>query len=121
MPNKKPPRARKVKLPPRDAPLREVWDGLTDEQRDAIVAEQVAAAASGEAPPPDPEEEARHARVMKRLRSRGRPRVGQGAAKFNLSMERSLLKRLDSYAKRNRTTRAAVVARGVEHILAGPR
>jgi hypothetical protein len=52
-------------------------------------------------------------------RKQGRPRIGEGSAKFYTSMERGLLRRFDAYVKANRTTRAAVIARCVESILRG--
>jgi CO/xanthine dehydrogenase Mo-binding subunit len=89
-------------------------------ERDAIVAREVAAAAAYV--PKDPEEarltREAMAKVMEsRAKLRGRPRIGQGAAVFNVTMERSLLKDVDAFAKRNHMTRAAVIARGVELIV----
>jgi hypothetical protein len=93
----------------------------SDAERDAIVAEEVAAAAADV--PTDPEEAALHREAMSRLAesraARGRPKIGRGAAKFNVTMERSLLERVDAYAKRNHMTRAAVLACGVERLMAG--
>jgi hypothetical protein len=105
----------KVKLPPKNVKLRDIWDDLSDDQREPIIDEQIAAAHAGEPPTPDPEEDALHAEVMARLR--GRPRIGQGAARLNVTMERSLLSRLDAYAKKNHLTRAAALALSVEDML----
>ena len=95
--------------------------GLTERQRQAVIAGEVAASEAHV--PKDPNDAALFAEALGRLREsrarRGRPRVGMGAAKFNVTMERSLLLRVDAYAKENHMTRAAVLARGVERLLAG--
>jgi hypothetical protein len=49
---------------------------------------------------------------------RGRPRIGKGAKVISLSMERSLLKRTDARAKATHITRAELVARALEALLA---
>lgn len=49
---------------------------------------------------------------------RGRPQVGQGAAIVSVSIERGLLSRADRLAKRKKTSRAQLIARGLEHVLA---
>ena len=51
----------------------------------------------------------------------GRPKVGQRAKIISLSVEPGLLKEADAFAKRNRITRAELVARGLRSILAGAR
>jgi hypothetical protein len=92
----------------------------SDAERDAIVARELAIAAADV--PEDPEEarldREAMAKVMEsRAKLRGRPRVGRGAAVFNVTMERSLLEDVDAFAKRNHMTRAAVIAKGVESIV----
>ena len=57
-------------------------------------------------------------RQLERAARKGRPRVGAGAQRINLTVERVLLKRADSYAKKRGLTRAAVVAEGLKRILA---
>lgn len=56
-----------------------------------------------------------HRRAAKR--GRGRPRVGKGAAKLYISMERGLLKRADAFARRAGISRSELIARGVQAIL----
>jgi hypothetical protein len=51
-------------------------------------------------------------------RKRGRPRVGAGAKRVLVSIEASLLRRLDIYAAKHRLTRSALIARGLEVLLA---
>ena len=51
-------------------------------------------------------------------RGRGRPKVGQGSERINVTVERGLLKRADAYAKANDVTRAELIARGLTLLLA---
>ncbi|MFI5379514.1 MAG: hypothetical protein ACHRHE_09470 [Tepidisphaerales bacterium] len=48
----------------------------------------------------------------------GRPRVGLGAARINISIERGLLRKADAFARRHKLSRAAVVARSLDALLA---
>jgi hypothetical protein len=50
-------------------------------------------------------------------RRRGRPRVGLGAEKIRISVERSLLTKADAAAKRLRVTRSELFARGLQQVL----
>ena len=50
-------------------------------------------------------------------RKRGRPKTGNGVRVISLSVERGLLDRADSYARRNGMTRAALFSQGVRAIL----
>lgn len=51
-------------------------------------------------------------------RRRGRPRVGLGAARIQLTMERALLGRVDAHAKAQGLTRAQFLARAAARELA---
>ena len=51
-------------------------------------------------------------------RKRGRPRVGAGARRVLVSIEAALLRRLDVYAEKHGLTRSAVIACGLELLLA---
>jgi hypothetical protein len=51
-------------------------------------------------------------------RGGGRPKIGQGAAAINITIERGLLKRADACAKANHLTRAKLVAIGLEAAIA---
>ena len=53
-----------------------------------------------------------------RARRRGRPKVGQGAQRIQLTMERSLLGRVDAEAKAQGLTRAQFLARAAQRALA---
>lgn len=64
--------------------------------------------------PVSPEGRARFERANKR---RGRPRVGAGAQAISVTVEKNLLKAIDRIAKKRRTTRAHLIARGLEEII----
>ena len=65
--------------------------------------------ADREAKPLTSADRARHAAARKP----GRPRVGKGAAKVYISMEKSLLSKADAYAKRTGISRSELIARSV--------
>ena len=48
----------------------------------------------------------------------GRPRIGAGAKRINITVEQTLLNKTDAYARRHGLTRAAVVAEGLKKIVA---
>ncbi len=48
----------------------------------------------------------------------GRPRVGAGARRINVTVEQTLLKETDAYARKHGLSRAAVVAEGLRKIVA---
>src|SRR5437588_4141932 len=49
---------------------------------------------------------------------RGRPRTGRGAKAISVTVEVGLLERVDAYARRQGLTRAQLIARGLEVVLA---
>jgi hypothetical protein len=48
----------------------------------------------------------------------GRPRIGAGAKRINITVEKKLLSKADAYARRHGLSRAAVVAEGLKRIVA---
>lgn len=57
----------------------------------------------------------------KRLDARvrmGRPRIGRGAEKIRVSMERGLLAQVDAFARKNGLSRSQLIARGVRAVMA---
>jgi len=48
----------------------------------------------------------------------GRPRIGAGAQRINITVERTLLKTIDAYARKHGLTRAAAVAEGLRRLVA---
>lgn len=58
-------------------------------------------------------------RALARAGSKGgRPRIGAGARRINITVEQTLLEKTDAYARRNGLSRAAVVAEGLRKIVA---
>lgn len=58
---------------------------------------------------------ARRQRAMRK--KPGRPRVGQGTKAVSVTIEKGLLKRIDSLAKKIGTTRARLIAVGLDRLL----
>jgi hypothetical protein len=65
--------------------------------------------------PLSPEDQKRWQRMKRKM---GRPKKGAGVKVISVSVERNLLGRADRLAKKLRTTRAALIARGLEKVLA---
>jgi len=63
--------------------------------------------------PLSPKERVAYRRAMKR----GRPRVGEGARRVLITVERGLLRRADAYAKRQQISRSELIARGLEAVI----
>ena len=61
---------------------------------------------------------AREKRLHAAARRRGRPRVGLGADKIRVSIERSLLARSDAFARQHHLTRSQLIARGLRAVMA---
>ena len=55
--------------------------------------------------------------LHRQARKRGRPRIGQGAAKLYISMERGLLKQADAYARKHGLSRSELIATGVRTLI----
>jgi hypothetical protein len=64
--------------------------------------------------PPTPQQRAQDRRAR---RKRGRPRVGRGAKTISVTIERGLLAKADRLARRLRTSRAALIARGLQSVV----
>ena len=64
--------------------------------------------------PPTPEAKKR---LRQAKRKRGRPRVGAGSKPISVTVEKTLLSRIDRIARRRKTTRAELIARGLRTIL----
>jgi hypothetical protein len=88
---------------------------LPDEQKERIWEGYNREVPLSETRPLTPAERKRWGKAKKRM---GRPRVGKGAKVISLSVERGLLERADAYARRTGMSRAQLVARGLESILA---
>jgi len=55
-------------------------------------------------------------RLFKRIinRGRGRPRIGKGATRINITIEKGLLSRVNAFAKKTKISRARMIAQGLE-------
>jgi len=70
----------------------------------------------GKAPVP---EQRRHDRAIRQAkRRRGRPPIGKGAERIQVSLERSLLAQADDLAEREHISRSELIARGLRLALA---
>jgi hypothetical protein len=56
--------------------------------------------------------------LARAARKAGRPRIGAGAKRINITVEETLLSHADAYAHKHKLTRAAVVAEGLRRVLA---
>ncbi len=56
--------------------------------------------------------------LARAARRAGRPRIGAGARRINITVEQNLLARADAFARKHRLTRAAMVAQGLQRVLA---
>ncbi len=56
-------------------------------------------------------------RLSRARRKRGRPRIGAGSKAVSVTIEKRLLKRIDRIARRHKTTRARLIARGLKAVL----
>ncbi len=58
------------------------------------------------------------AKLKRARRKRGRPRIGKGSKRIMVTVERGLLRRIDAFAKERNISRAKLIARGLEAIMA---
>ncbi|HEY8749468.1 MAG TPA: hypothetical protein VIM11_15895 [Tepidisphaeraceae bacterium] len=88
-------------------------DGMTNAQREKLVAELEAETPEQRmrrARPLSAQQRATWRRIKKKM---GRPRVGEGSKPISHALEKSLLKRADAYAKRHGLKRAELIAQGL--------
>jgi len=91
------------------------FDSLTDAQREAIFEE------CERVRPEDGEPLNAHDRQLHRQAGLkvGRPKIGRGAKRINISMEKGLLKTADTLARRKGMTRAGLIAESIKAYIAG--
>jgi hypothetical protein len=65
------------------------------------------------APPMTPAERAEE----RRARRRGRPRIGKGAQKIHITLERGLVKQADRFARQNGWGRSELIARALAAVI----
>ncbi len=56
-------------------------------------------------------------KLLARARRRGRPRVGLGAEKIRVTIERGLLKEADAWAKASGISRSELISRGLRAVI----
>ncbi|CAN5445375.1 hypothetical protein BH09PLA1_BH09PLA1_21680 [soil metagenome] len=85
---------------------------MTDAQRDAEVSQF-----DREFVPTKPLTKADKKLLERARRKPGRPRVGRGARRLTITLERGLVERADALARRKHWTRSELIARGVQTLL----
>ncbi len=90
---------------------------LTDAQKDAEVAvyDTYPAGLPGKAL--SKTDKVLHQRARARGRAVGRPQIGKGAKIVPVSIERGLLKQVDSFARRHKLKRSQMVAQGLRLVM----
>jgi hypothetical protein len=88
---------------------------LSDAEKQAYVAEFDQEFVADKAQPLTPAQRRLWAKVKKKL---GRPRVGEGAKRVLITVERGLLDQSDALAKRRHMTRSQLISEGLRHLLA---
>jgi hypothetical protein len=89
------------------------YNRMTAEELEAETARFDREVPQGQIKPLTPAMKAAHAKA----RMRGRPPVGNGSEKINITIERGLLKDVDRLAKRQGTSRSQLIARGLGFVL----
>ena len=56
-------------------------------------------------------------RFRRAKRKPGRPKIGAGSKAISVTVEKTLLKKIDRIAKRRKTTRAKLIARGLKAVI----
>jgi hypothetical protein len=56
-------------------------------------------------------------KLLAQARKRGRPRIGLGAEKVRVTIERGLLEKADAYAKAEKISRSELIARGLRAVM----
>jgi hypothetical protein len=94
---------------------------LPDEEKDRIVAEIEAEKPEerlARSRPLNKRERAEWREIQKKMRrGPGRPRIGNGVQKVSVSIERSLMDRVDAYAKAHNMKRSELFASGVARLI----
>lgn len=101
----------------KERPLRNAWPSMSDAEREAFIGQMKLDLEKGIHEVPEADEQARLDQVMTRLRSRGRPRIGKGAKRVLVTIERDLLARADKFARKNGYTRAALIAHALHSVM----
>ena len=87
---------------------------LSDAQKDAEVAQYEKGIDPKEWHPLTPAQRKQWTRIKRKI---GRPKIGKGAKIVPISIERGLLEKVDSFAKRYRLKRSQMVAEGLRLVM----
>ena len=96
------------------AETKKKWSEKTPAELEAAAAEFNRFVPLSETKPLTQADKRKHAAARKR----GRPRIGQGADKIQISVERGLLKKVDRVADELHLSRSELIARGLHAVLA---
>jgi hypothetical protein len=86
---------------------------LPDAEKEAVYASLDREIGDNETVPATADDVRRWKAVVAKGKTRGRPRIGKGSERVNVTIERSLLQWADAYAARNGMSRAQVIAQGI--------
>jgi hypothetical protein len=90
------------------------FDALSDAQKERVYRD-AQAIRPGEGKPLTAAQKALHARIRRKV---GRPKIGKGAERVNVTIERGLLSEADRFARQQGITRAELIAAGLRRAMA---
>ena len=93
----------------------EQFENMTDAQKTAFAKEYDREISLSETRPLTASERRLFTRILKR--GRGRPQIGKGAARINITLEKGLLGRVNAFAKKSKISRAQMIAKGLEMVM----
>ncbi|HEV8293127.1 MAG TPA: hypothetical protein VGP94_14425 [Tepidisphaeraceae bacterium] len=88
------------------------FEHMTDAQKTAFARQYDREIPLSETRPLTAAEQRLFRRIMNR--GRGRPRIGKGASRINITIEKNLLSRVNAFAKKTKISRARMIAQGLE-------
>ena len=92
---------------------------MTDADREAEVAKYGREMPGTPGRPLSAHGKAEHAKARRNARV-GRPRIGRGAKRVLITVERGLLQRADSYARKHGLNRSELIAKGLASVIGAP-
>src|SRR3954464_1857819 len=87
------------------------WERMSDQEKTAFANQFDRDIPLSETRALTPAEQKRFQAILKR--GRGRPRIGKGAQRINITIEKDLLSRVNAFAKKRNTSRARIIAQGL--------
>ncbi|SRR5258706_9144508 len=95
--------------------LAEEFKHMTDAERAAFAKQYDREIPLSETRPLTIAEQTLFKRILRR--GRGRPRIGKGAARINITIEKGLLGRVNAFSKKQKISRARMIAKGLELVM----